>query len=328
MNSPNTTPKSINIIGAGSMGHLWAAYLSKAGHQVNLYNRSKEQQQSILLKSEQHQFKLQVNYRTFGHWCQGDLILVAVKAHALESVCRQLALVQVKLPPIVLMMNGLGLIEIVNKNLPSAIVYQASTTHGALFIEESTESDDQFATILHTGQGQTFLGQFSPSDSAFDSIKPMLSTLNEAIPPTTWNEQHSQALWRKIVINSIINPLTAIHNVENGSLITDKAIHSQACQLAQELQPLIEHYLPGQNWQALLDDTLEVARKTKNNSSSMRQDINKGRKTEIDFISGYILNKAHKHGWSLAKHLEVVNHVKKLELQTHNSVTKRVLASD
>jgi len=219
------------------------------------------------------------------------------------------------------MMNGMGLVEIAQRWLPNARFYQASTTHGALFTSRDINTN-QPCLIRHTGYGETKIGSLSKIQPPDSKILSIVSLLDKALAPFEWNTGHLETLWTKLLINSIINPITAVFDVNNGALISDKELKLKAENLAIELGPVINHYLPQSSYQQILDTALKVADKTNENSSSMRQDINQGRKTEIDFISGYILKKAHEIGCSLPKHQQIVNQVKELEMQTLNSVTK------
>ncbi|MBV1907778.1 MAG: ketopantoate reductase family protein [Kangiellaceae bacterium] len=322
-----TAPFKINIIGAGSMGHLWAGYLSKLNCKVVLYNKTKSVDESVLLRLNETKSSFVAHYRKFNEWQPCDLSIITVKAGSLERVCQQIAQQSSKPPVIILLMNGLGLLEIANAWLPNLCIYQASTTHGALFSSSAVEST--LSSVVHTGNGKTSIGSLD-TDSGTDiddralrdeTILEIVELLNTALPVTEWSKDHQQILWTKLLINSVINPLTAIYDVSNGQLVEDYSIVAHAERLTRELEPVIKKYLTNISWQQLFEIIKQVAIQTAKNSSSMRQDILLRRKTEIEFISGYILKKALEFGWSLPEHQTVVNQIIRLELQSQNSVT-------
>lgn len=320
MQSPSKT-HSINIIGAGSIGHLWSAYLIKAGYSTTLFTPTPRKNQTVFLKAKDGQFKFEAQYDVLANWSPANTNIVAVKAGDLETVCRQIAGSFNTQSNLILMMNGLGLIEVTNQYLPEVPVFQASTTHGALYQPQEIAASNP-PIIHHTGRGETKIGGIKEAILQNDPLKTSIKILNSALPKAQWNEKHQQTLWTKLIINAVINPLTAINDVSNGHLISDADLHQQAKSLTYELQPLIEKFLPDLSCEALFSEIEKVIRQTGSNSSSMRQDIHRERKTEIDFISGYILRTAHEYGWNFPKHQKLIERVKNKELQILNSVTK------
>jgi 2-dehydropantoate 2-reductase len=99
--------------------------------------------------------------------------------------------------------------------------------------------------------------------------------------------------WSKLVVNSVINPLTAILKVRNNEIgVTSlKEIRHgiiEECSLVAEAEGIrFEHGLE-----------TEVDRKIRGytNYSSMYQDIAKGKRTEIGFINGKIVELGRIHG--------------------------------
>ncbi len=312
------TPLSINIIGSGSMGHLWTAYLLDSQVNVRLFARQGKSSHPLRVQSPSRSFNCEIVHHCLADWRKPDFIIVSVKAMALESLCIELKTMTQAHPPLILMMNGMGLIEIAQQHLPDTLIYQASMSHGA-HLENSY--------LKHTGQGETLIGDIDPEDPTEQKNNPitlLIDQLNRALPVTRWHANHIEALWTKLLVNSIINPLTAIHQVQNGELLANENINQQAKRLTQQLAPVIQHYLPTQSWQSIFEKVEVVANQTYTNVSSMRQDILLGRKTEIDFISGYLLDMAAKKQIYLPEHEQIVKQIKTLEKQSehsHNSVT-------
>lgn len=107
--------------------------------------------------------------------------------------------------------------------------------------------------------------------------------------------------YRKLAINAIINPLTAIFNISNGRLIQSEfALLVE--RLAEEISDVLtsledergqpqltsNHFEPD----AIHAAVLQVALDTAGNSSSMLTDVLAGRETEVDFINGYLVGLA------------------------------------
>ena len=294
------------------MGHLWAGYLSKSQFKINLITKHNTSQQKVLLEAPDCSFFFEANYQTYSNWQSPKLIIICVKATSLDAVCKQLAAIKETHPPILLMMNGMGLFEIVKRHLPNTDVYQASITHGAIY---KANNSNKYASVKHTGYGQTLIGELTPNklSSKQKNISSIILELNRALPTTEWNVNQHQALWTKLIINAIINPLTAIHGVKNGEISKSYTIKQQAIKLTQELSPIIEIYLPNETWQSVWKKIESVSLQTTKNVSSMYQDILNKRLTEIDYISGYLVNQGQKKGYQLNGHIDLIKQIKRLE---------------
>ncbi len=212
---------------------------------------------------------------------QFDILILPVKAYQVMSVLEQLKPFIQPRHIIVLLHNGMGTIEKVKKRLPNNPLIAATTSYGALKLDADT--------LTETGLGQTHLGWLSNVDVELKQlIEPILSAL---LPPSNWHQNIALALWNKLAINAVINPLTAIHNLKNGELAKSKynTIISNICyEIAIVMQAL---GYPADNLE-LFKNVQRVIIATANNYSSMHQDLKFKRQTEIEFINGYVTSQA------------------------------------
>lgn len=134
-------------------------------------------------------------------------------------------------------------------------------------------------------------------------------------------EQIVHAQLKKLVINAIINPLTACFNCKNGQVFESDERQALYRLLLQEAGAIIREMLPKSDnlrETAFSDRALsalveEVAEKTANNTSSMLQDVQAGRRTEIDYINGYLVLQGRRLGLPTTHHQAVYNRIKTLE---------------
>ncbi|MFD1904841.1 ketopantoate reductase C-terminal domain-containing protein [Paenibacillus rhizoplanae] len=96
-------------------------------------------------------------------------------------------------------------------------------------------------------------------------------------------------IYRKLLINAVINPLTAIWRVQNGELLASpervhimKELYTEAIGIFEACGITLEQGA----WEAIL----EVCRATSGNTSSMLADVLAARETEIRWINGSIVN--------------------------------------
>jgi 2-dehydropantoate 2-reductase len=106
-----------------------------------------------------------------------------------------------------------------------------------------------------------------------------------------------QQLWQKLVVNAGINVFTALLNCPNGEIVDAPLYRQSIDELCTEIAALL-HADTGERAtpQTLRERIEAVARSTARNTSSMRADVNAGRKTEIDFINGYLVRCGQRHG--------------------------------
>lgn len=94
-------------------------------------------------------------------------------------------------------------------------------------------------------------------------------------------------IWSKAIVNSAINPVSALARVSNGELRRNSMLMDVAMQLVKEgvMVAKADRVTPGPAPQSMLLQTLKQARK---NRSSMLRDIEAGRRTEIQQLNGFI----------------------------------------
>lgn len=212
---------------------------------------------------------------------QFDILILPVKAYQVLPVLRQL---QPFIQPnhvIVLLHNGMGTIDQVTNLLPSNPLIAAITSYGAFKPDANT--------LIETGLGQTHLGWISHSDATLKhTIEPILAAL---LPPSQWHQDISMALWKKLAINAVINPLTALNNIKNGKL-ADSKYTDIIINICDEISKVMSALGYAVVTTELIENVQSVITATANNYSSMHQDIKFKRQTEIAFINGYIVTKA------------------------------------
>src|SRR5699024_8556284 len=106
--------------------------------------------------------------------------------------------------------------------------------------------------------------------------------------PFLLHSNYELMLQRKLVINAVINPLTALFRVTNGQLITNPYFKK----IMNELYDEIILCLPKIKEVVTISDVEHICQATHTNQSSMLKDIIHQRPTEVEAILGYIRNKA------------------------------------
>nr|WP_152431723.1 2-dehydropantoate 2-reductase [Vibrio aquimaris] len=292
----------IVILGPGAIGSLWACCLSRAGHSVSLW--SQHQCDSIYLQQE-HLPAIQFTSNNKDKLASADLLLVTLKAPNVMPAIKEIALNIAQQTIVVLMHNGMGTAEAINTLLPNNPLVIATTTHGAFRPKPSQ--------VLHTGKGYTELGGYNDGGKRCDFLQPVFE---HALPKTSWHCDIFTPIWHKLAINCIINPLTAIDQVKNGELSSAK-YQEVITLLIDEINQVLKAEDIDVTHENLTTKVHQVIEATSDNYSSMHQDIFHKRPSEIDFITGYLLQRAKAHNISAPVNQTLFQKIKQIE-QDHD----------
>ena len=144
--------------------------------------------------------------------------------------------------------------------------------------------------IIHVANGITHIGPARQQDGDYSYLADILQTV---LPDVAWHNNIRAELWRKLAVNCVINPLTAIWNCPNGEL---RHHPQEIMQICEEVAAVIEREGHHTSAEDLRDYVMQVIDATAENISSMLQDIRALRHTEIDYINGFLLRRARAHG--------------------------------
>ncbi|MDY6816223.1 MAG: 2-dehydropantoate 2-reductase [Pseudomonadota bacterium] len=271
----------IGILGAGSLGRLWAALLPQ--DRVAFLPRPDADPAAATLR---YTFgSIQGSQRTIAlPWLQSpdDLSLLLVTTKAGDTLdALQHWLPRIPEPaPIVLFQNGLGSQQAVADAWHERPILAAATTEGA----NRPDAD----RVVHAGTGETRVGPLTPA--ARPELPGVVARLATTGLMVHAEDQILVRLWQKLVINAGINPFTAILDCPNGDILTNDFFLRYIDPLCNEIASLMNAGGIGKPTPGELRQRIEtVAGNTARNTSSMRGDILNGRGTEIDFINGYLV---------------------------------------
>mmetsp|Transcript_19724 Transcript_19724/g.38596 ORF Transcript_19724/g.38596 Transcript_19724/m.38596 type:complete len:337 (-) Transcript_19724:951-1961(-) len=231
-----------------------------------------------------------------------DLTLVTVKNKDTKDIGTQLAraaeqgLIVPDRSLVVSLQNGMGNADIIAdalKPYPGIKVLQGLTYLGASVVGEQH--------VRFNGPGITCVGPESePALQAFakrlnqSSIMKGLMDAEEVMV----SDDVRSMVWTKLLVNSILNPVTAMIREKNGCLLREelRPLIQSAC---DEFEQIVAHEdgvrLLTEPHGSALNLVLHVARLTQPNTSSMFADVLAGRETEIEAINGFLTRRADEH---------------------------------
>jgi 2-dehydropantoate 2-reductase len=180
----------------------------------------------------------------------------------------------------VTLQNGLGNAETIAAAADRVLA--GTTSHGVTFSAPGE--------ILHAGRGDIVVGPWKGA-TAVDA-KDLADALTAVGLPTTVLGDVRTELWSKVVVNAAINPLTAVLRRPNGDLVLHDDLRALLVRTAREAVVAANAAGVPLDPDDLARRSAEVASRTAGNRSSMLQDVERGRRTEIDAITGELLRAA------------------------------------
>ncbi|KXO08927.1 ketopantoate reductase family protein [Marinobacter excellens] len=287
----------ILMIGAGGIGGYYAARLADAGHQVVLTARG-DHLEALRAKGLTVDYQGQVLQHRLPacdhqelirdyHPNDFDLVAIALKSTATGAVMTELSdWLCAGSVPVLSLQNGID-----NEPLIAEVVGEERVL-GGLAVRiggHITEPGKVFAE----GVAQIVIGAWpipKTDDLRVELLKTLALAFNEAGIPTTVSENIRYELWRKLVINNGVNPLSALTHLDTRSLTHHPEFGKVVYGMMAETVKASE--ADGVNLTRQdLDDMFELISNFNAIKTSMLVDNEKGRPLELDSIAGAVLRR-------------------------------------
>ena len=301
--------KKICIIGAGAIGSLYAAHLSRVAD-VWVFARRPEHARSIsergIRVSGRNEFharlKSSVNPAELPHF---DFGIVATKGSQTRAAFAPVAHL-FRRGAVLSAQNGLGNEEVIAELMPGGYVIRGTT-----FMSGTRFADDHVHYELNTA---TWMGPFEPTGTPFELVEELAALINasglraEALPDAR------PAQWSKLIFNASVNAVSALTELPHSPHF---AAEAEFGDLGHLLHQLIEE---GKTVAAALGIELHedpwamncIGAQT-NHPPSMLYDVRQHQATEVDFLGGAIAREAQRLGVSAPLHTALYRLIKAKE---------------
>ena len=304
MNGKNEDLK-IAVVGAGAIGGICAAFISRAGYDVEVAVRRDEHAQAvrergIRVTGVKGEFTAKLPaVADVGEMSEDrDLVLLGIKATAMADVAEQLA---GRIGPdtaVVSLQNGFcedALAEILGRErVVGCVTGWGATMHSDTELEMTSFGDFIIGNIDNR------------PDPRLEGMKEVLDHVLE----TRISENITGSLYSKLIINSCITSVGAVCGLYLGQMLAQKqvrliflAIMEEAMAVARAMDIRVEVFAGKLDYytftasRGLLGDVKRHAFlrimgfKYRRLKSSSLQSLERGRRTEIDYLTGYITSK-------------------------------------
>ncbi len=210
---------------------------------------------------------------------EGSLIILTTKAYDIEEAVNEFRGLLKPDTTILVLQNGLGNEDLVQSLVgPEVDVVRGLASTGVEFLSPGRI---EVKLVRETVLPKTATGEKIGRLFDLCGLEARLS------------ERMDVEIWRKLTMNCVINPLTAVFRVPNTEIAVEglrevrKGIVDECIRVAQK---------EGVRLEGDLEKEITMAAASYSNLSSMCQDIKKGRRTEIGFLNGKVCELGRRHG--------------------------------
>ncbi len=291
----------ILVAGAGALGSVFGGFLQRAGHAVTLLGRP-----AHLDAIATHGLRIEGLWG--GHRITGfqlatsaaavhgrfDAILLTVKSYDTGAMAAAVAPLLATDGVAISLQNGLGNVELVAEHVGAQRALAGRVIFGAETMAPGRVRVTVYADQVLLGTYRTDV----PSLNAHAHL--WAARLAAAGIPTAYCDDIEAALWGKVLYNAALNPLGALLGVHYGALAVDensRVIMDAVIDEAFAVAVAEGVALPWAAAAAYRTEFYErLVTSTFDHRSSMLQDLERGRRTEIDAINGEVWKRGATHG--------------------------------
>ena len=281
----------VAVVGAGAMGSLFGGLLAEAGAEVWLIDiwaahvdAVNKQGLEIEREGRTRTVHLQATMdpKSISN-C--DLVIVFVKSTHTGDAALTAKRIAGPQGLVLTLQNGMGNADRIAQDVDPLNVIAGTTSYGATMLGPGK--------IRHAGVGLTTIGMWHNGEG--DMAEKVAAFFSKAGIETEVAPDVRSIVWGKLLINVGINAITALTGIKNGELLDLEATIALSRAAVEEAVRVAEAQNIGVR-KDVVDHVLEVARATGKNRSSMGQDVDNRRLTEIKAINGVVVKEAKRLG--------------------------------
>lgn len=240
-----------------------------------------------------------------------DYVIISAKTTANDEISQELYENKELLKAdgcIVFMQNGMGYEQAFLEYFDKKDIFHSRVITGF-------KKDVSNESIITAHQAPVLIGTLYDGD--LERVRPLAEAINKSGLPAETNEEIEKALWAKLIYNTTLNPLGALLRMSYGQLAASDYAHSIMDILIEETFEIMHAVGAKTYWdesddyrQALFEEMIPV---TGEHRSSTLQDIERQKKTEIDTLTGYLLNMASEYNVAAPVQSMIYSLVKAIE---------------
>lgn len=280
--------KNILVCGIGAIGSIYAEKIQKSTPEnlrilVDKKRLEKYTKNPVIFNGKELNFNYVLpEEKDF----KADLVIIATKFDGLNDVVRNLEIFVKNDTVILSLLNGVTSEKIIAAKYGcDKILYSYFIGHSAVRTGREVVHDD-VNTIVFGSENPDDLNNVERVKKFFDKIG-----ISYQIP-----DDIIRSLWLKYMLNISSNQITAVLGFTFGEMMSNKNCMSLAKNVMKEVQAIAK--AEGiNNTETMVEETVaHIKTMIPEGKTSMLQDVEAGRKTEVEMFAGTIIDYGKKHG--------------------------------
>lgn len=301
----------IAVIGAGAMGLRYGVLLQEVGNDVDFvepwepsYRAIRKQGGVYVSRDHQNQHLVPVDVYLPSEYDQNpELVILFTKQMQSDEAMHACSHFIGERTYVLTNQNGIGSVDVIRKFVPDERIIA-----GIALIATVLDGPGKVDFMGAKGAAHTQLVNVTEKPDAF-TLKVVQEFEKAGMNPTL-QTNYMGTLWSKLLMNSVINTLCTLMDITMGEYVAYSGAHALTRRLIEE------GYEAGRaDGVQFMQSREEMAEIIEHESSkvnplhrpSMYQDMVNGRPTEVDYINGYIVETAKKHGLEAKSHEMLVD---------------------
>ena len=300
------TIKTVAIVGAGAMGAAYASMFSRApGFHVYFIARGARFQRlaGVPLVVNDTPYDIAVK-RPEDILDPPDLVLVALKHHHLASAVNDIRSITGPQTIILSVMNGLESERIIGAACGMDKILYA--------IAVGIDAVHEGGRYSYARPGRILFGP-GPQSAALDRAVRLREALERAAIPCEIPDDMQRVMWWKFMINVGINQASAVLRAPYGIFQISPDAHALMRMLMQEVVDLAGRLSICLTEKDLEDWLAVLSTLSPDGKTSMLQDIEAGRKTEVEIFAGTVVALGREHQMATPVNETILHILKVLE---------------
>ncbi len=296
----------IAIIGAGAMGSIYGAHLSK-NNEVYLIRTT----ESIVSEINKNGLEIEKDGKSEKFYPKAftsskeipvvDLVIIFVKAIHSKVALENNKNIIGENTILMTLQNGKGHEELLKNYASEKNIIIGTTEDGGKVTDAGV--------VIHNGNGNTNIGSLVETN--------VMEKVKSAFENTCFNvvvyENIQQLIWNKLFNNTSLSVLTGVLQVPMGFIASNENTFDIAKQLIKEAVEVAKAEGVEADYEAVVEKVKTNSLDNPEGITSICADIRNGRLTEVDTISGAVVKAGKKHGVDVSTHELMVNLIHSLE---------------
>lgn len=214
-----------------------------------------------------------------------DLIIMLTKTPQLDRMLTDIAPIITDKTQLLILSNGLGNIEVMTKHVAKSQIVAGVTLWTSALVKPGE--------IHTTGSGSIKLQALASGNA-----QPIVEALNEAGLNAELVPDVMTAIWHKAGINAVLNPLSVLLDANIAEFGTAGNAMDMALNILDEMKQVGASQGIKVDVAGIIADLSRLLKPENagNHYPSMYQDIQNGKRTEIDFLNGYFARLGQQEG--------------------------------